>query len=222
MRPAGRPKAILLDNTSGEKLVINMYETSIGRAKSSDIIVDSAMISRSHAVISRRKKGWFISDTNSKVGTFVNGEPAVKRTRIYDGDTITVANREYTFIAPNAVRDSDDNSHHDVANTVAHKESLKCSLTDNATGEVYPISNYVLDIGRSASNDIVIDDPRVSRYHASVKHTGEGWFVVDKDSTAGTGLNGYRVNDKEALSDGDVIQVLSHRFTFSEHKGGGR
>lgn len=223
MRPAGRPKAVLIDNASGEKIVINMYETSLGRSKSSDIVVVNGLASRSHAVISRRKKGWFISDTNSKSGTFVNSQRIEKRTQIFDGDIINIANSEYTFIAPHAEREAQDGTKiYKPTSKAAHKESMQCAVVDNKTGKVYSIRNLELLIGRSNGNDIVIDDPHVSRFHAEVKHTDEGWAVIDRGSTAGTGLNGYRVNDKEPLSDGDVIQVLTHSFTFKESKGGRR
>lgn len=216
MRPAGRPKAVLVDKSTGDKIAINMYETSLGRAKTSDIVVPGSMVSRSHAVISRRKKGWFISDTNSKVGTFVNGEPVAKRTQIFDGDEIMVANSVYTFVAPNAQREGEQTQ------VAPHKSTEQYALVDGATGEVFPIPDFVLDIGRSENNDIVISDPRVSRYHASIRHTHEGWFVVDRDSAAGVGLNGYRVVDKEPLSVGDTVQVLNHKFTFTKRKAGGR
>ena len=55
MRPAGKPKAVLINKQSGKKLAISTYETSLGRAKNSDIQLASSLASRSHAVISRRK-----------------------------------------------------------------------------------------------------------------------------------------------------------------------
>lgn len=222
MRPAGRPKAVLVDKNTGEKKVVSLYETSLGRSKSSDIVIDGNLVSRSHAVISRKKKGWFISDTNSKAGTFVNGEQIERRTQIFDGDTLSIGGSMFTFVAPNAVREDDDGTKvYKISSKTAHRESLRCAVIDNETGETYPVREYILDIGRSQANDIVIDDPHVSRMHASVRHTSEGWFIVDNNSAAGVGLNGYRVADKEPLSDGDVIQILRHRFTFKENYGGG-
>ncbi len=67
---------IMLENTSnGQVLPVLCWENSVGRAKRNDIVIeDDLAVSREHCVILRRKEGWFISDTGSKTGTYVNGE----------------------------------------------------------------------------------------------------------------------------------------------------
>ncbi len=44
-------------------------------------------------------------------------------------------------------------------------------------------------IGRSYSNDIILDDPFVSSEHFSIENTGEDFFVVDLSSENGTELS---------------------------------
>ncbi len=209
MRPAGKPKAVLINKDSGKKLAISTYETSLGRAKSSDIQLASTLASRSHAVISRRKKGWFITDTDSKTGTFVNGEQTEGATRIYHGDVIGIGGVEYTFIAPHASRD-------EAAVPAQANKGVRGELINLATNYEYPIENGKITIGRNDSCDVVIDDITVSRLHATVHYTDEGWVVSDNDSKAGVGVNGYRVHGSEPISDGDKIMINTHSFMFKD------
>ena len=216
MRPAGRPKAILLNRDNGKKLAISTYETSLGRAKNCDIQLASNLASRAHAVISRRKKGWFITDTGSKTGTFVNGEQIEGTTRIYHDDVISIGGVDYTFIAPHAGRNEGSE-----AEKRANK-NVGGVLINCATDFEYPIENGRITIGRSESNDVVIEDARVSRSHAVVMFTDEGWVVKDNDSQAGVGVNGYKVHDFEPIEDGDKIMINTHSFIFKEKASKGR
>jgi serine phosphatase RsbU (regulator of sigma subunit)/pSer/pThr/pTyr-binding forkhead associated (FHA) protein len=63
-------------------------------------------------------------------------------------------------------------------------------------------------IGRLAGQDIVLNDPAVSRRHAAIAREGDAYMIVDQKSTHGTYLNGVRV-DKVVLTPGDVIQLGS-------------
>ena len=210
MRPAGKPKAVLINKDSGKKLAISTYETSLGRAKNSDIQLASTLASRSHAVISRRKKGWFITDTESKTGTFVNGEQTEGATRIYHGDVIGIGGVEYTFIAPHASREESE------APVRAANTAVRGGLINLATDYEYPIQGGRLTIGRNENCDVVIDDITVSRLHAVVQYTDEGWVVTDNESKAGVGVNGYRVHGSEPLADGDRIMINTHSFLFRD------
>lgn len=76
-------------------------------------------------------------------------------------------------------------------------------------------------IGRAPSNDIVIDDVHVSRYHAYLGRRGQGWVIVDKGSVNGTLVNGTRISGPHALSDGDLITIGGVRLRFLAGGGGG-
>lgn len=61
-------------------------------------------------------------------------------------------------------------------------------------------------IGRSASCDLRILDPSVSRIHARLRQAGGGWFIQDQGSTYGTVLNGAPINAAR-LRVGDHVDV---------------
>lgn len=92
-----RPLVLLEDMDTGEKTPVLFWENSIGRARGSDIAVDDPAVSRNHCVLLRRKEGWFITDTGSKTGTYVNGKRVVRRTRVNIDDEISIGNTAYSF-----------------------------------------------------------------------------------------------------------------------------
>lgn len=67
-----------------------------------------------------------------------------------------------------------------------------------------PISEAVVSIGRSLDNDIILDDPRVSRKHAQLRRRFGQYILYDLNSTGGTTVNGQAVREA-ALQPGDTL-----------------
>lgn len=97
-RPA-EPVIMLEEVTTHARFPVLYWENSIGRSRSCDIVLPDATMSRDHAVLMRREEGWFIIDTNSKAGTFVNGKKLkpTARARIHPGDTIAMGSSALTL-----------------------------------------------------------------------------------------------------------------------------
>lgn len=93
-----KPLVTLYNTVTGLKLPVIFWENSIGRSRASDIVVDDPTVSRNHCVLLRRASGWYICDTGSKGGTYVNGEEAVGRTRVLIDDVISVGNSQFQFL----------------------------------------------------------------------------------------------------------------------------
>ena len=74
-------------------------------------------------------------------------------------------------------------------------------------------SRVELSIGREYDCDFVLDEPTVSRHHAILRRTPEGWVVRDVGSTNGTRLNGWRI-DEAALRVGDELTIGTSRFVI--------
>lgn len=63
----------------------------IGRSEDSDIVLDSPIVSRKHAVVEKKKNGAFlIRDLDSSNGTFVNGKRISSPTPLSENDTILI------------------------------------------------------------------------------------------------------------------------------------
>jgi predicted component of type VI protein secretion system len=72
-------------------------------------------------------------------------------------------------------------------------------------GQTFMLDRDWLTAGRDPSNDIVINDPQVSRQHARITRQGQMMVVEDLGSTNGTFANGVRLTGPHVMSNGDVI-----------------
>jgi hypothetical protein len=70
-------------------------------------------------------------------------------------------------------------------------------------------------IGRLPDCAVPLSDPQVSRHHAQVRRSPEGYHVVDLGSTNGTTVNGTLVAD-QILRDGDTVGVGNTAIRFEE------
>ena len=69
-------------------------------------------------------------------------------------------------------------------------------------------------IGRDASCDLAIPDMTVSRRHAQLERTKDGWLITDLESTNGTRVNGWRVRGKVPVRAGDVVSFGNLETVF--------
>ncbi|GEM_PF-2449129 len=90
-----------------------------------------------------------------------------------------------------------------------------CELRSAAVPHSSPIrvdqANFT--IGRAATNDLILQDPAISRQHAVLRFLNHAWVVQDQNSTAGVYVNGNRVREKH-LNNGDQIKIGSAVFIF--------
>ena len=74
-------------------------------------------------------------------------------------------------------------------------------------------------IGRRLDNDLVLDDPHVSRVHVHLVAKHGHYLLEDLDSTAGTRVNGRRVME-HYLKPGDIITIATSELIYGEDRGG--
>lgn len=66
-------------------------------------------------------------------------------------------------------------------------------------GQIYPLLAPTITVGRDPMSDIVLNDPEVSRYHAQLVETTDGYQIQDMGSTNGTYVAGQRISDEPVL-----------------------
>jgi pSer/pThr/pTyr-binding forkhead associated (FHA) protein len=80
---------------------------------------------------------------------------------------------------------------------------------------IYPLKLGVNTVGRMRDNDVVIEDPHVSRRHcAIVVHATSGIELHELASKNGTYLNGERLAGPTPLHSGDLIRMCNRQFIF--------
>jgi len=77
-------------------------------------------------------------------------------------------------------------------------------------GNTFPLEKSEVFVGRDTNNDIVINDPEISRRHARFFLQGSSYVLEDLGSTNGCFVNGQRLVGPYALRPGEMI-------TFGEH-----
>jgi pSer/pThr/pTyr-binding forkhead associated (FHA) protein len=84
------------------------------------------------------------------------------------------------------------------------------SLVD---GREYGVPAEGLIIGRDASCDVVVPTAEVSRRHAQISPSNEGYVLKDM-STNGVFVNGERVSMTQTLGRGDIVRIGNEDFRF--------
>jgi hypothetical protein len=86
-------------------------------------------------------------------------------------------------------------------------------------GQVFEIRTDQVLVGRDGECDVVLDDPRVSRRHATLRRVGADVVAQDLGSRGGTRVNDAAVTAPVALHDGDVVAFASVLLRFEERVG---
>jgi len=83
-------------------------------------------------------------------------------------------------------------------------------------GQPMRLERPIIHIGRHLSNDIVVNDKRVSRYHAEIRCERGQFVLYDLGSTNGVRINGVRTQQPVPvpLRTNDTITVGDYEFVF--------
>ena len=77
----------------------------------------------------------------------------------------------------------------------------------------WTLTNERFTIGRAEDNDIVLQNPRVSKYHAAIEKDGEGYILSDQNSANGVFVNSVQIK-QHSLVFWDEIQIHPYRLVY--------
>jgi pSer/pThr/pTyr-binding forkhead associated (FHA) protein len=101
----------------------------------------------------------------------------------------------------------------DVVNALSSGVGILLVLKGAGVGGRYLLDASETKIGRDINNEICLDDITVSRSHAIISKSSDGYSVKDLGSLNGTYLNAVSVRDSK-ISNGDEIQVGKYHLTL--------
>jgi ABC-type multidrug transport system ATPase subunit/ABC-type multidrug transport system permease subunit len=192
--PPGSAPAVVLYH--GRRIPVTGSGLEIGRLPDSDISIPGNAVSRHHAQIKPVAGGHWVVDRSSRNGTQLNGERFRGESRwLVNGDTVVVGGEALRFLTGQETRFAGSPQPSAVATHVIQ----------------FPGDR--LTIGRDETNDVVLDDPNVSRFHAEVLRTGERIEVRDLASRNGTRLDG-QLTRRAAVDTGSEIGIGPYRLIF--------
>jgi hypothetical protein len=80
---------------------------------------------------------------------------------------------------------------------------------------LYPLKMGLNTMGRSADNDVVVEDLYISRRHCAILvHHDKSCVLHDTASKNGTFLNGAKIGGPTPLKAGDEIRICNRQFVF--------
>lgn len=222
-----RVGSYLVEVRTKKRIPLTHWENSIGRSTTCDVILNVSTVSRFHAVISKRRTGWVVADTNSRTGVFVNGEQIEKPVALNHGDKISFGTSVFEFFdvdVDDIEREAEKERRRQArisARAVSRAESgtgFMPAIIDEAGEKAYVIDCDTCIIGRSPSCDVRLKYQTVSSEHARVSRSGSAWFIEDLGSSQGTKVNArFVTNGRRRLRDGDIIGLGGVIFVFDEH-----
>ena len=191
-----RPTLVASGGPNGDETVALGPTTSMGREDGNDLVIDEMGVSRRHAEIVETEAGYALRDLNSSNGTFVNDERIANVDYLLkDGDQVRLGPTGKLFVFRHA------------AAAVEPMDQPELLMGGPAGEEGRVALGATLTLGREVGNDLVIEDPGVSRMHAEIVQTEGGYTLRDLGSTNGTYVNQQRVADVDyLLKNGDHIQ----------------
>ena len=80
-------------------------------------------------------------------------------------------------------------------------------------GTRYTLGDQPIVLGRDDDSDVVINDDSVSRRHACIQTSHDGYSVIDLQSTNGTFVNDNRIT-LAGLKDGDYLRIGNGIYRF--------
>ncbi len=81
-------------------------------------------------------------------------------------------------------------------------------------GTCFPLIEPRMVIGRFAECEILLDCKHVSRRHACIHREEDTFLIVDLGSRNGTRVNGTKISGRQALNDGDSVQIDKEQLLF--------
>ena len=72
------------------------------------------------------------------------------------------------------------------------------------------------NVGRANDNQIVLNDPTVSRHHAWIKAEEDSFLIFDVGSANGTFVNDERIEEPRQLQNGDAVRFGDAEFVFTK------
>ncbi len=212
---AGTPRwSLTWEAGGGERSLAVSGRVRIGRAPDNDLVLDDPASAAYHCRIAEHGGRLLAEPASTEHGVFVNGERVLLPTPLRPGDSIRVGATRFRIGA---------------APAPAAPEARTLPLPDYAAPNAEPGSRAWLElpggerrmlgaetrIGRVADNDLPLDDPLISRYHAVVRRIEGRYLLADLGSSNGTFLNDSEEPiAREELVDNDTVTFGQTKMKF--------
>jgi pSer/pThr/pTyr-binding forkhead associated (FHA) protein len=206
---------------------------TLGRDPSSDVVLTSKGVSRTHATIAPGLLGYTLKDLSAN-GVWVNGAKVEGLQVLGQADVLRLGHEEFRFDAdeasfePNVARSEGSSPARPMHAAVGRQEAPRLLATLEVLsdgplkGERFRIERPAVQMGRGARNEIRLANESVSTSHASLVQRGNRWTILDLDSRNGTFVEGEIVKEQRELPNVCELQLGSLKLLFRSINAGAR
>jgi pSer/pThr/pTyr-binding forkhead associated (FHA) protein/tetratricopeptide (TPR) repeat protein len=229
-------------------VTVTRRPVTIGRAPECTVVLNSSAVSRKHASVYMQEDGSIvINDEGSANGVKVDGTYITGPTLVSEANRIAISDFALTIEpegrksepegptlpAPKraAAPDTDEDVDLDTvlearagAGTLLASTSIQLVGRGGAfDGTCFTLDKPLMTVGRTEDNDVVLDDPSISRRHSQIRlsATCDRITVLDLRSSNGTFVEGQRVKRAEC-EDGTIVRFgdLAFKVTLVRQQAG--
>lgn len=189
----------------------------IGRAPGCDLTLTSPRVSAKHARLTFDAGTWWVEDLGSTNGTRVDGKRIRARTALHQGTEITIGGETLRVTVVNHEHARPTRAPCQPApptRAPGQPRPPLAPLRDASGVHRIALTPGVMTIGRDTSNDLVITDRNVSRFHAELRVDRSRREIRDLGSSNGTRLDGKLI-DRAEVTDGNEIGIGAYRLVLS-------
>jgi ABC transport system ATP-binding/permease protein len=204
-RDGGRvaPPPVLTIEEAGQpgrsiELVRDHY--GLGRSDENEIRIASPIVSRRHLRLERTGSGYRLVPVPEAANPVLfEGRPLQGARQLEHGDMLRIGSQDPGTMV-----------------TLRYAEPAMAGRQPPAATPIRFGEKPVLQIGRDHSNDIRLDTPQISRFHAQVERVGQRYRLRDLRSSNGTFVNGQRITGEVWLKPEDQVRIGPYRFILGE------
>jgi ABC-type multidrug transport system ATPase subunit/pSer/pThr/pTyr-binding forkhead associated (FHA) protein len=171
---------------------------TLGREPDNDIVVELPIVSRHHLAFEKTAEGYqvvMLPEATNRVscrGRLLEGPRLMMH-----GDVLRLAGEEPGMLV-----------------TMSYQDPAQAGARGPL--QIRFGEKDVLSLGRDPSNDVALNMPNVSRFHAEVTRVGRRYYITDLRSANGSFVNDQRVQGQVWLNPQDVIRIGPYRFVMGE------
>ena len=197
--------------SEGKSIQLKEGNNTIGRALDSDLQIDDASVSRSHAMLSVKDDEFTLVDLGSASGTRV-GDRRIAGVPVSANSVIVVGQTRLGVVNVDVTQGTPSSGATIVTASSGHSLSLVAQSGPDA-GRSFPLASAQNVIGRDPSAQVVLTDPNVSRRHAMIRVDADRATIADLGSMSGTSVNGESIRGVR-IAMGDKVAIGQSEFTL--------
>jgi ABC-type multidrug transport system ATPase subunit/predicted component of type VI protein secretion system len=172
---------------------------TLGRSPENDIVIGSKIVSRHHARLEAAFGGFkLVVDERASNPVLFEGKPLDRAQQLNHGDVLRIGSLDPGLMVTMAYLSP--------AETEQITDTLKVKFGDK----------NLLQFGRDPSNDVVLDSPTVSRFHAQIERIGQRYRINDLRSSNATFVNEEGIEGETWLQPSDTIRIGPYRFVMGQ------